>query len=320
MPCEAVLLVSFGGPEQPEDVMPFMENVVRGRRVPRERLLEVAGHYYHFGGKSPINDQMRAVISALGRMLEQQGPRLPVYWGNRNWPPLLAETVGQMARDGVKRAVAVIMAAWSSYSSRGQYLENIAEARRQVGPDAPEIDAAPVFFNHPGFLEGNAGRVREALQRLPEEQRAEAELVFTAHSIPKTMADASEYEKQLQEASSLVAALAGHGRWTLVYQSRSGPPEQPWLEPDVNDYLRERARRDNRPVVLVPIGFLSDHMEVLYDLDYEARATCEELGLTAVRAATVGTHPKFIGMIRELILEKTVTRRATASFPPPWGR
>ena len=301
---EAILLVSFGGPEKPEDVLPFLENVARGRRVPRERLLEVAEHYYHFGGRSPINEQTRAAIDALGRLLEDQGPRLPIYWGNRNWHPMLSEAVGQMARDGVKRAVAVIMAAWSGYSSRGQYLENIADARNAAGPEAPEIDAVRVFYNHPGFLQANAERVQDAFQRLPEEHRRDAEVVFTAHSIPKTMADASEYESQVREACAGVAKLAGRERWTLVYQSRSGPPEQPWLEPDVNDYLRDRARRDAGPVVLSPIGFLSDHMEVLYDLDYEARTTCEELGLTMVRAATAGTHPKFIAMIRELILEK----------------
>ena len=288
--------------------MPFLENVVRGRRVPRDRLLEVAEHYYHFGGKSPINGQTRAVIDALGRLLEERGPRLPIYWGNRNWNPLLAEAVGQMARDGVRRAIAVIMAAWSGYSSRGQYLENIADARRAVGLEAPEIDETAVYCGYPGFLEANADRVTEALQRLPEEQRGAAELVFTAHSVPKSMAGASEYERQLQEACVAVAKLAGQARWALVYQSRSGPPEQPWLEPDVNDYLRDRARQDTRPVVLSPIGFLSDHMEVLYDLDCEARATCDGLGIAMVRAATVGTHPKFIETIRELILEKMGVR------------
>lgn len=301
---DAILVVCFGGPEKPEDVMPFLENVVRGRRVPRGRLLEVAEHYYHFGGRSPINEQTRAVIEALRELLAKEGPHLPVYWGNRNWHPMLTDVVRQMAAEGVKRAVAFVMAAWSSYSSCRQYRENIAAAREQFGPDAPEIDKVRGFYNHPGFLEANADRVCAALESMAPDVRAGAEIVFTAHSIPVSMASTSDYPAQLREACEIVASLVGHSRWALAYQSRSGPPEQPWLEPDINDYLRERAASDKSPVVIAPIGFLSDHMEVLYDLDHEAKETCEELAIPMVRAATVGTHPKFIATIRELILEK----------------
>lgn len=318
-PFDAILVVCFGGPEKAEDVMPFLENVTRGRRIPRERLLEVAEHYYHFGGKSPINEQTAAVIAELEKLLEREGPRLPVYWGNRNWHPLLPETVRQMAADGVKRAVAFVMAAWSSYSSCRQYRDNIEAARAECGPNAPVIEKVRGFYNHPGFLEANADRVRQALEQFSEAERPEVEIVFTAHSIPVSMAASCEYEAQLQEASAIVADLVSHARWNLVYQSRSGPPGQPWLGPDINDYLRELASRGRRPVVIAPIGFLSDHMEVLYDLDYEARRTCESLGIRMLRAETVGTHPKFIAMIRELILEKTgqIDTRRTLGLSGP---
>jgi ferrochelatase len=320
-PYDAILVVCFGGPEKAEDVMPFLENVTRGRRIPRERLLEVAEHYYHFGGKSPINEQTAAVIAELQKLLEREGPRLPIYWGNRNWHPLLADTVRQMAADGVKRAVAFVMAAWSSYSSCRQYRDNIEAARAECGADAPVIEKVRGFYNHPGFLEANADRVRSALAHFSAGEREEVEIVFTAHSIPVSMAACCEYEAQLQEASAIVASLIPHIRWKLVYQSRSGPPEQPWLGPDINDYLREAASTGKRSVVIAPIGFLSDHMEVLYDLDYEARQTCESLGIRMVRAGTVGTHPAFIAMIRELILEtmgEIRTRRTLgASGPRP---
>ena len=287
MPCfDALLIVSFGGPEKREDVIPFLENVLRGRNVPRERMLEVAEHYYHFDGRSPINNQNRELAAAL-----RQAIHLPVYWGNRNWHPMLADTVRQMRDDGIRRAVAFATSAFGSYSGCRQYLENIEQARAVVGPEAPEIVKIRPFSEHPLFLEAMSDRVRAALGQLPG-----ARLVFTAHSIPVSMAQTSPYVGQLETASRRVAEAAGAREWKLVYQSRSGPPGQAWLEPDIRDYLRE-IRSD---VIIAPIGFLSDHMEVIYDLDVEARAVCDELGVRMVRAATVGTHPVIIRMIAEL--------------------
>jgi len=296
---DALLLIAFGGPEKPADVLPFLENVLRGRNVPRERMLEVAEHYYHFGGVSPINGQMRELVPLVEAELCAHGPHLPVYWGNRNWHPMLADTVRKMRDDGVKHAVAFVMSAYSSYSGCRQYLEDIARAREAVGPGAPEIDKLRLFFNHPGFIEPMAEHVRRALAQLPA-----GELVFTAHSVPVSMAASSQYEAQLQEACRLVAEGVGGKKWRLVYQSRSGPPSQPWLGPDIGDYLRELHAKGVRDVVIAPIGFISDHMEVLYDLDTEARMLCEELGLNMVRAATVGNHPAFVSMIAELARER----------------
>ena len=284
---DALLLVSFGGPEQREDVIPFLENVLRGRDVPRERLLAVAAHYYHFGGRSPINDQNRALIAAL-----REAVKIPIYWGNRNWHPLLADTVRQMRDDGVRRAIAFPTSAFGSYSGCRQYLDNIQRARAEVGDDAPEIVKIPPFSGHPSFLEAMTDRVRAALDELPG-----ARVVFTAHSVPVSMAQASPYVEQLEAASRRVAEAAGAGEWSLAYQSRSGPPTQPWLGPDIRDYLRETPG----DTIIAPIGFLSDHMEVIYDLDMEAGAVCEELGIRMVRAGTVGTHPAIIRMIAELI-------------------
>ena len=300
---EAILVVSFGGPEKADDVMPFLENVTRGRNIPRERLEAVAEHYYHFGGKSPINDQNRALIAALEALLAAEGPGLPVYWGNRNWHPLLPETVNRMQQDGITRAYAFVTSAWGSYSGCRQYLENIEAARVAVGPGAPEILKLRLYYNHPGFLEPMADRVRSAIDRAPG-----AELAFTAHSVPLLMAETSAYVAQLHEASRLVAERAGVSQHRLVYQSRSGPPAQPWLEPDVLEYLHQTAAAGTRSVVLSPIGFISDHLEVLYDLDVEAAALAAELGLSMVRAETVGTDPRFIAMIRDLVVERRTAR------------
>ena len=296
---DAILLVAFGGPERPADVIPFLENVLRGRNVPRERMLEVAEHYYHFGGVSPINQQMRELVALLEAELREQGPRLPVYWGNRNWAPMLGDTVRKMRDDGVRRAAAFVMSAYSSYSGCRQYLEDIARAREAAGEGAPEIDKLRLFYNHPGFIEPVTERVREALAKLPN-----ASLVYTAHSVPVSMAATSQYEAQLKEACRLVSEKLERQDWRLVYQSRSGPPSQPWLGPDISEYLRELHAAGVRDVVVAPIGFISDHMEVLYDLDTEARALCGELGLHFVRAATVGNDPAFVSMIRELVLER----------------
>lgn len=301
---DALLVVSFGGPEGPDDVIPFLENVLRGRNVPRERMLEVAEHYQHFGGVSPINAQNRALIAALEAELRAGGIQLPIYWGNRNWHPLLPDSLREMAAAGVRRALAFVTAAFSSYSGCRQYRANIADAQAQVGPQAPQVDKLRVFYNHPGFIHPMADRVRDALEQIAPDRRSDAALVFTAHSIPVSMAQHSDYEAQLREACRLVSTELGRGDAPLVYQSRSGPPSQPWLEPDICDYLRARHEAGCRDIVVVPIGFISDHMEVIYDLDTEAAQLCQQLGLNMVRAATVGTHPRFVQMIRELIEER----------------
>jgi ferrochelatase len=303
MSYDAFLLVSFGGPERREDVMPFLENVLRGRHVPRERMLEVAEHYYHFGGVSPINAQNRALLTAVEQEFQAAGLRLPVYSGNRNWNPFLPDTLAQMRADGVQRAIAFFTSAFSSYSGCRQYRENIAAAQAAVGPAAPQIDKLRVFYNHPGFIEPMIERTREALDQVPADSRSRVPLLFTAHSIPLAMAQNCDYEKQFRESSRLVAEALGHANWRLVYQSRSGPPSQPWLGPDIGDALAELAGATSH-VVVVPIGFISDHMEVLYDLDEEAHQKASALGMTLVRAKTVGTHPRFVQMIRELVEER----------------
>jgi ferrochelatase len=317
---DALLVVSFGGPDGPDDVLPFLENVLRGRNVPRERMLEVAEHYYHFGGRSPINEQNRQLLAAIERELAEHGPMLPVYWGNRNWHPLLPDTLRRMAADGVQRALAFVTSPFSSYSSCRQYLENIAAAQAEVGPTAPQVDKLRVFFNHPGFIEPMIERTREALVHVPAVRRSSAPLLFTAHSIPRLIANGCRYEAQLREACRLVAEGVGRNDWRLVYQSRSGPPQQPWLEPDIGDYLKQgQAGGPPADILVVPIGFISDHMEVLYDLETEVRQLSERLGVNMVRAATVGTHPRFVRMIRELIEERmtdSAQRRALGSLGP----
>jgi len=322
---DAILVVSFGGPESREEVIPFLENVLRGRNIPRERLLTVAEHYYHFGGKSPINQQTRNLIAALETELERNGPKLPIYWGNRNWHPLLSETLQKMKQDGIRRAVAFVTSAYSSYSGCRQYREDIARAQSEVGPGAPEVDKLRPFFNHPGFIEATVDRVRDALQAVPAEARQNVQIVYTAHSIPVSMANTCDYVKQLEEVRRLVSEALGHGdevhkNDALVYQSRSGTPAQPWLGPDILEYLRQvKAGKLAPAVVVAPISFISDHMEVLYDLDVEARQVSESLQLPMVRAKTVDLHPKFIGMIRELILERMnpeLERRAVGLLGP----
>jgi ferrochelatase len=317
---DALLIVSFGGPEGPDEVLPFLENVLRGKNVPRERLVEVAEHYKLFGGVSPINDQNRQLIAALERELAVHGPKLPIYWGNRNWHPLLGDAVRQMAADGVRRALAFVTSAYSSYSSCRQYLEDIERARAEVGPSAPTIDKVRAFFNHPGFIEPMIESVRTCVERIAPLARGQVTTLFTAHSIPQTMADNCDYEAQLAEACRLVAAGAGLAKWELVYQSRSGPPTQPWLAPDVGDRIRElHAAGTLKELIVVPIGFVSDHLEVKYDLDHEAADLCNELGVRMQRAATVGVHPRFVAMIRELIEERVTAstdRQALGALGP----
>lgn len=316
---DAILVVSFGGPESREDVIPFLENVLRGRNVPHERMLAVAEHYYHFEGKSPINQQTRDLIQALEDELAQHGPKLPVYWGNRNWHPLLPDTVRRMKQDGIRRALAFVTSAYSSYSGCRQYREDIAGAQSEVGAGAPEIDKIRPFFNHPGFVEATEARLRDALTQIPRTAQQNVQIVYVAHSIPLSMAHTSDYVQQLEEVRKLVSARLGIRNDALVYQSRSGAPGQPWLEPDILDYLREvKSKNLASALVLAPISFISDHMEVLYDLDIEARQLCDSLPLPMARAKTVGVHPKFITMIRELILERTegAERRALGSLGP----
>jgi ferrochelatase len=315
MPYDALVLVSFGGPEKPDDVIPFLENVTRGRGVPPERLAAVAEHYYHFGGVSPINQQNRELLAAIEADFSANELPLPVYWGNRNWDPLLTDTVATMKADGVSRALAFVTSAYGGFSSCRQYLSDIDQACAAVGPGAPVIDKLRHFNDHPGFVLPHADAVRAALETLDPARRSTTRLVFTAHSIPTSMASSAgpapvtppgRYVAQLQETARLVAATAAPDlSWDLVWQSRSGPPQMPWLEPDVNDHLNALADTGAvTSVVVSPIGFVSDHLEVIWDLDNEAAATAKNRGLDFVRAATPGTDPRFVAMVRELVLER----------------
>jgi ferrochelatase len=316
---DAVLVVSFGGPEGMDEVMPFLEHVTRGRGVPRERLEEVEHHYARFAGVSPINDQNRAVADALRAELVAHAIDLPVYLGNRDWHPFLRETLHEMAEDGVQRALAFFTSAYASYSGCRQYRESLHEAQQEVGPRAPEVLQTRMFYNHPGWIEANSDQLRRALLELPPERRAAAHVAFTAHSIPVAMARSCRYEEQLLECCSLVAAAAEVGDTALAYQSRSGSPRTPWLGPDVLDHLRQVRERGVEDVVVAPVGFVSDHMEVLYDLDIEARELAGELGLGFARASTASTHPAFVAMISELVQERLspdVPKRASGRFPP----
>lgn len=313
---DALLFVSFGGPEGPDDVIPFLENVLRGKNVPRERMLEVAEHYKHFGGVSPINEQNRQLIAALEAELAAHNIPLKIYWGNRNWHPLLPDTLQQMADDGVENALAYITSAFSSYSGCRQYREDIERAQAAVGGDAPQIHKLRAFFNHPGFIEPTIENVQMALNAIPADRRDAAVLAFTSHSIPNAMAENCRYEEQLLDACETVSDAIGGREWKLVYQSRSGPPMQPWLEPDIGDHLRTIRAAGTDDVVVMPIGFVSDHLEVIWDLDTEAQQIAGEIGLNMVRAATVGHHPRFVTMIRELVEE----RLSNATDRPALGK
>ncbi len=312
---EALLLLSFGGPEGSDDVMPFLENVTRGRGIPRERLEEVAEHYHHFGGVSPINDQNKALIAALESELRAVGIDLPVYWGNRNWAPYVEDVWQQMADDGIQHAYVLATSAYASFSGCRQYHEDIARARAAMTGDAgnaggPTAEKLPHYFDADGFVRANADALAAALAELPPGVRDDARLVATAHSIPDSMAavagpEGHAYEAELQAAARGVVDLVAPGRPVdLVWQSRSGPPSVPWLEPDVNDHLRALAEAGEKAVVLFPVGFVSDHLEVIWDLDNEAKETAEELGLVFARAATAGTHPAFVTSLVELLAER----------------
>jgi len=324
-PYDALLLVSFGGPEAPEQVMPYLERVTAGRGVPPERLAEVAEHYLHFGGRSPINDQNRAFLAAMADDLAGRGIDLPIYWGNRNSEPFLADTLARMRDDGVTRAAAFVTSAYSSYSGCRQYRENLADAVAAV-QDAPRLDKLRHYFDHPGFVEANADALRAAWDQLPPDGRAGARVAFVTHSIPTAMQDSSgpaggAYAAQHRAAAgAIVGRLAEQGvvlgSWDLVFCSRSGSPQVPWLEPDVNDWLRAKADAGVPAVVLAPIGFVSDHMEVVFDLDTEAAETAEEIGLTMVRAGTAGVHPAFVATVGDLLVERGAVERGEGAPRP----
>jgi ferrochelatase len=332
-PYDALLLVSFGGPEKPDDVVPFLRNVTAGRDIPDSRLEEVGQHYYEFGGRSPINDQNRDLVDAIKGDLWANGIDLPVYWGNRNWDPFLREALEEMKADGVTRAAALLTSAYSSYSGCRQYRENLADAVEEV-PGAPRIDRLRQYFNHPGFVEPMVDATLAALAELPEDARHGGHLVFVTHSIPIAMSDASgprggayvaQHRLVASEIVERVREETGH-RYpsALAYCSRSGPAQVPWLEPDVNDHLRTLREKGVPGVVVIPIGFVSDHMEVIYDLDTEAKATAEEIGLPFARAATAGVDPRFVAMVRDLLLERGAAERgesperATVGSDPTW--
>ncbi|MBK0869829.1 ferrochelatase [Saccharopolyspora sp. HNM0986] len=309
MSFDALLFLSFGGPEGPEEVRPFLENVTRGRGVPPERLDEVAEHYHHFGGVSPINRLNREMMAALQDELRAEGRDVPIYWGNRNWHPMIEDTVAQLADDGVRRALVFATSAWGGYSGCKQYHEDIARARESVGQRAPDLVKIRQFFDHPLFIEANADAVRRALAELAD---PDARLVFTAHSIPLRADHAPGpdgrpewYSRQVHEAARLVAEAAEVDAYDVVWQSRSGPPQVPWLEPDVVDHIEELHGKGVGSVVLSPIGFVSDHLEVVWDLDNEAAEKAAELGMGFRRAATAGDDPRFAKMIVELLAEHT---------------
>jgi ferrochelatase len=326
-PYDAVLLVSFGGPEKPQDVVPFLENVTRGRGIPRERLEEVGQHYFQFGGRSPINDQNRALKAAIERDFAAAGLDLPIYWGNRNWDPYLVDTIRQMRDDGVRRAVCFVTSAYSSYSGCRQYRENLADAVAQVD-GAPRLDRLRHYFNHPGFLAPVVDATVAALAEVgaPAEP---AHVLFVTHSIPVAMNATSgpsgegyttQHRAAMDEVMRRVAQRLGTGTPAeLVFCSRSGPPSVPWLEPDVNDRIEELAARGVTRLVLVPIGFVSDHMEVIYDLDTEALATASAAGVQAVRAATPGVAARFVSAVRELVLERAAAERGEEPARATWG-
>ncbi|WP_042363729.1 ferrochelatase [Streptacidiphilus neutrinimicus] len=343
-PYDALLLLSFGGPEGPEDVVPFLENVTRGRGIPKERLAEVGQHYFLFGGVSPINAQNRELLAALRADFADHGLDLPVYWGNRNWAPYLVDTLREMAADGHRRVLVLATSAYANYSGCRQYRENLAAAltalREEGAPGAAELrlDKLRLFYNHPGFVEPMIESTLAALDTLPEGVRAGARLAFTTHSIPDVLADSSgapgdpargthggAYVAQHLEVARLIAEAVAEATgvadrpWELVYQSRSGAPHIPWLEPDICDHLEAQHADGAAAVVMVPIGFVSDHMEVKYDLDTQAREKADELGLPVARAATVGADPRFAAAVRDLVLERAARTRGEQVTPCALG-
>ncbi|WP_337288476.1 ferrochelatase [Candidatus Methylomirabilis sp.] len=302
---DAVLMIAFGGPTQPEEIRPFLSNVLRGVPVPPGRLEEVARHYEQLGGRSPITELTFRQAKSLAALLEKEGPGLPVYVGMRYWHPMIGETVERMVRDKVNRAVGLIMAAHDSgTASWGKSVRAVTDALSAAGPMAPQVDFAQPCYNHPDFIAAVAEQVRLQLQAIPPALRCNASLLFTAHSIPISVAALSSYVQQLEESCRLVAAAVGYPDWLLAYQSRSGDPRQPWLTPDVRDVLRQLKAEGRRSVVLVPIGFVCDHVEVLFDLDVEAKAEADALGLDLKRASTVNDHPLYIRALADLVRQR----------------
>lgn len=332
-PYDAFLLISFGGPEGEDEVIPFLENVTRGRNIPRERLAEVGEHYFLFGGVSPINQQCRDLLAAITSDFDANGIDLPIYWGNRFWEPMLTDTLAQMKKDGIRRVLALPTSAYCNWSSRTAYREDIERALADLGEDAPQVDLIRPFYDHPGFIEPLVEHTQASLDKLPADQRQGVRLLFSAHSIPNAMAAASgppehgygpegAYGAQLAEVARLVVERLDRSYpYELVYQSRSGPPSQPWLEPDVNDRMEELAEEGVPAVVVIPHGFVSDHMEVKFDLDVEARDTAKKLGLGYERALSPGTHPAFVSMVTDLVREYTGRgeEHKLASLPPCAG-
>ncbi|MCI0409695.1 MAG: ferrochelatase [Acidobacteria bacterium] len=303
-PFDAVLMVAFGGPTKPEEIRPFLANVLRGVPVPPGRLEEVAHHYEVIGGKSPINDLTFRQAKSLARLLDLEGPRLPVYVGMRHWHPLASEAVTQMMQNGARRAVGLVMAAHDSGpASWGKYVKAVSDALESAGPGAPRVEYVPACYNHPDFIGAMAEQVGLQLDAIPPERRGDTALIFTAHSIPTKMAEAAPYVQQLLESCQLVAKGLGHTGWSLAYQSRSGDPRERWLEPDVSDVLHKLSSEGCRSVVLAPIGFVCDHAEVLFDLDVEVKAEAGSLGIELRRASTVNDHPLFIRALADLVRE-----------------
>lgn len=316
----AFLLLSFGGPESRDDVLPFLENVTRGRNVPRERLEVVAEHYYQFDGVSPINQQCRDLLAKLEPAMRQRGIDIPLYWGNRNWHPMLEDTMAQMADDGINQVYAFATSAYSSYSGCRQYREDIARAQSHVGDRAPQVTKLRQFYDHPGFISPIATKTNAAVQKMREKTGEDARIVFTAHSIPSVMGETSRYSEQLAIASQLVIDRIDRPfAWDLVFQSRSGPPSQPWLEPDIVDHIEKLHTEGVKGVVVVPIGFVSDHLEVLFDLDIEAANKAESLDMEFIRVPSVGTADEFVTGICGLLEEQLFGKPEVHLAPPIAG-
>jgi ferrochelatase len=301
MMCDAVLLIAFGGPEKPEDIRPFLHIVTAGRRIPAQRIDEVAHHYELIGGRSPLNELTMRQAEGLRRALGRGGVAVPVYVGMRNWHPFLHETLAAMRERGHRRALGIILSSFQTEASWERYVADVAAARGKVGAGAPEVAYAPPWADHPLFIEAMVARAMDALEQVPSPTRADALLLFTAHSVPVAMAEGSPYPRQIEAAARVIAGRLGHGRWQIAYQSRSGPPGDPWLEPDICDVLRGLGDGDIQDAVAAPIGFVCDHVEVLYDLDVEARAVAAEVGVRFHRAQTANDHPAFIAMLADLV-------------------
>jgi ferrochelatase len=298
---DSVLLIAFGGPTRSEEIRPFLDNVTQGRRIPPERVEEVAHHYERIGGRSPLNELTFRQAERLRAALEREGIALPVFVGMRNWHPYLLDALAEMAEKGYRHALGIILSSLQTEASWERYQENVAEARARLGASAPEVTYAPPWFDHPRFIEAVVDRARVALEAVPQSRRPDTLLVFTAHSVPIAMAEAAPYVRQFTEASRLVAERLGHERWAVAYQSRSGSPAEPWLEPDIGRVIRELASDGAQDLVVVPIGFVCDHVEVLYDLDVEAREIARSCGVTFHRASAVNDHPAFIAMLVALV-------------------